>query len=125
MLEIAELNDAERVTISRRRARIDNKPLTIAAAAKLFGVTDGVFRSWENPKSKSRTPAPLPGDVTTVADLRPYERCYLARVRSGLKAKDVAAELGLSDRWLTKAERGEQDDIEALVNYWRMKAVLS
>lgn len=125
MLEIAELTGAERVTISRRRARLNDKPLTIAAACKMFGVSAGVFRSWEDEERNGRTPTPLPGDVTTVADLRPYERCYLARIRAKAQAKDVAAELGLSDRWMTKAERGEQDDIEALSNYWRLKAVLS
>lgn len=116
-----ELTLSERVLMSRRRAGLSVKEL-----APMLGVSESLLRTWETDakREKARTQPPEPGDIKTTADLALYEQCVLARLRSGQKAKDVAKSISLSGSWLTKAERGELDDVEALANYWRVQAVL-
>lgn len=102
-----ELTAGERLELVRRRAR-----WTQAEAADHYGVTTYIYRRWE--QDRHRTPTWI--DLWSPA--RDYELCYVRRRRAGLTLHDLGERMGLSHKWIHRAERGEVRDVSALVLWW-------
>ena len=96
-----------------RRRRDD---CTQAEAAGLLGVPVYRFRQWEADQQEG---APR----LDAGDMALFEWCWLMRRRSGLRLRDVGERLGLSPKWIHRAERGAITDLQltALAQFWQQR----
>lgn len=104
------LSRGERLEIVRRRKRH-----TQTEAAAEHGTTTYVYRRWERDLHRA---APL----VIVGPLADFELCYVRRRRSGLTLRALGDLMGLSHKWIHRAERGEVRDVTALVLWWEQEA---
>ena len=102
-----QLTPGERILAARRRAKMTQREM-----ADWFGVSPRVFSAWEKDER---------ADVPEVfaPPLSPGEVCFFLRRRSGTTVATVAKSLGLSVRWVQRAEAGESRNLEPLLGYWR------
>jgi len=108
---VGELTRGERLELSRRRAAI-----TQSQAAHALRVSVDRLRRWE--RDLAGDGAPLALDAAS--ELRPHERCWLARRRADCTMRSVSAALALSLTWVHRAETGAlgADRIGALLAFW-------
>lgn len=101
------LTRGERLAIERRRHR-----WTQAQAAESHGVSVYVFQRWEKDWHSD------PPFVTFESPIQDYEWCFVLRRRSFLTLHQLGELMGLSHKWIHRAERGEVRDVTALVLWW-------
>ena len=115
-----ELSRAEVLRVERRRA-----DLTQAGAAALVGVTVARYKDWECGRVFPDPARAAPGPAQRAVGLSWPEWCFVQRRRAGLRLVDVGAAMGLSKKWVHRAEVGDLEDVEALVAWWRQRLELA
>lgn len=100
-----KLTNGERLAIDRRRRGERQR-----AAAQRHEVALSRYSRWERDMDPT---APK----VRVGTLKPHERCYLYRRRTGKTQMEVAKDLGVCRYWLNRMELGEVDCTD-LACYW-------
>lgn len=111
MLDKLKPTTAELLYVWRKREELNQKDM----AAK-FGVSRVRWGKWERGEETPSVEVPL-----GVEDLHEYEKCALARRRTGATQGDVASAVGVSRWWLIQMEAGKAPG-EKLTSYWRAQA---
>lgn len=113
----ATLTAGEAFYVARRRAGKTQRQL-----ARRYAVPLGVIHKWEAdvaPLDAAGTERPIPRSSLVWADLTAAERCVVLRRRSGMSRALVAADLGVSEQWLSAMEAGREKP-SRLLRYWRL-----
>lgn len=104
-MRASDLTPAERLLVHRRRLGA-----TQDERAAALGVPLWTYRRWEAGTLRpTRTP--------TLGKLERHEIYFVARRRFGMTRKALAAELGLSEFYVTLMERGAAP-VDRLAEYW-------
>ena len=105
-MKITDLTAAEKLKLDRRRRGESQEK-----AAKHWGVSFYKYREAEDGKRNLRGVRPALGK------LRPYEICFIRRIRSDISVKKMAKKLKRHPWWISQMERGKQPADE-LVEHW-------
>lgn len=103
-----KITPSERLVIWRRR-----KGLSQRKAARHFRANLYSYRQWEAPNS-SETPS------VRLSNLKPFEVCYLRRLRAGKSLTGLASELGMTANWLCEIEHGRRP-VDKLAKFWQKR----
>ena len=101
-------SEAEALLLARRRLGLSQREM-----AERLEVTMHVYRGLE--KNGGATLRQL--GLASLGSLLEHERLLLRRLRSGRRALDVAAEMGVSAYWLSQMEKGKAST-SSLAEYW-------
>lgn len=105
--DLGELTKGELLLINRKRTGESQEDASIR-----LGITRNMYGKIERDEvAKVRI------EVPDIDELKPHEKCFLYRRRTGRTQEDCAEEMGISRYWFNQMEIGAAP-IDPLVGFW-------